>query len=451
MKQKFFRVILVCMLFVMLTAVAACSKSDNDNSDKDANTAVNNETEGDTQDVSKDSPDETDVESDKADASDSDLDSEDGQNNSTESKDDQENKDEADTNEVLVGELPLVEIGIKGVYEPFGMKAGTCISDNVISQSKYADHIIANYNSVTMENDMKPDYTLNKNKSIEADDIVVEFSQRTIKMLQWAKDNGIAVRGHTIVWHSQTPQWIFHEGFDQSKPKVDRDTMLKRMESYIKQVFEQLETLGYLDIFYAYDVVNEAIMEDGSYRDSSWKQIIGDDYLWFAFHYADKYAPESVKLYYNDYNEQFKTEHIVKLAKTLVDEDGRSLIDGIGCQAHLYTKDSIDSYMETLEAFSALGLDVQITEIDVSLGEWTNILPPTQENLMAQGQYYYELVNRIAESNEAGTTNISGITFWGVSDSLSWRSDRNPLLFDKTFKPKYAYFGAVQDKEHAGY
>jgi endo-1,4-beta-xylanase len=270
-------------------------------------------------------------------------------------------------------------------------------------------------------------------------------------MLEWAKNNGIAVRGHTIIWHSQTPQWIFHEGFDTSKPKVDRDTMLKRMESYIKQVFEQLETLGYLDIIYAYDVVNEAVMEDGSLRDSSWKQVIGDDFIWYAFYYADKYAPESVKLFYNDYNEQFKTDYIVDLAKSLVDDNGKSLIDGIGCQAHLYTQDDIDAYMKTLEAFSALGLDVQLTELDVSLGTWTNKLLPTKDNLKVQGQYYYELINRIAEGNAAGTTCVSAITFWGISDANSWRSDRSPLLFDRMFLPKNAYFGAVQDREHAGY
>ena len=227
--------------------------------------------------------------------------------------------------------------------------------------------------------------------------------------------------------------------------------MLARMESYIKQNFELIEELGYSDILYAYDVVNEALEDNGKLRESLWKRIIGDDYLWHAFYYADKYAPEHIKLYYNDYNEQFKTEHVVKLAKSLVDENGESLIDGIGCQGHLYTQDNIDKYMQTLEDFSATGLEVQITEIDVSLGSWQNILQPTDENLRAQGQYYYELVSRIIEANKTGTTNVGGITFWGVSDGISWRRDRSPLLFDLELNPKYSYFGAVQDKAHAGY
>lgn len=349
----------------------------------------------------------------------------------------------------IVGELPLIEGGIKGVYNTYGIQAGTCINGTVIKN--HPDHIIENYCSVTMENEMKPEAIISRIKSVEAGNIVVEYTQRTTKLLDFAKENNLKVRGHVLVWHSQTPQWIFYEDFDTKKALVDRDTMLARMESYIKQNFEFLESKGYIDMFYAYDIVNEAINDNGTLRDCEWLEIIGDDYLWHAFYYADKYAPEHVKLYYNDYNEQFKTEHVIKMAKSLVDENGRFLIDGIGCQGHLYTRDSINEYMKTLEAFSSTGLDVQITEIDVSLGTWQNILQPSEENLRVQGQYYYELVNRIFEGNKAGTTNISGITFWGVSDKASWRKDRNPLLFDQDFKPKYAYYGAIQDKAHAGY
>jgi endo-1,4-beta-xylanase len=329
------------------------------------------------------------------------------------------------------------------------LNTGTCINGFAIKD--FSDNIIGNYNSVTMENEMKPEAILNHSKSIAAGDIVVEYPKRTLDLLNWSKENNMKVRGHVLVWYSQTPGWIFYEDFDTKKALVDRDTMLARMDSYIKQNFEILETLGYMDMFYAYDIVNEAVNDNGTLRDCLWKQIIGDDYIWHAFYYADKYAPEHVKLYYNDFNEQFKTNHVVKLAESLVDEAGRSLIDGIGCQAHLYTKDSIDKYISTLEAFSATGLDVQITEIDVSLGTWQNILQPTDENLREQGRYYYELVSRIIESNKAGTTNVSGITFWGISDGVSWRRDRNPLLFDLDFKPKYAYFGAILDKAHSGY
>ena len=115
------------------------------------------------------------------------------------------------------------------------------------------------------------------------------------------------VRGHVLIWYSQTPDWIFYNDFDKNAGLASREVMLARMESYIKQVFEKLEESGYLDLFYAYDIVNEAWMEDGTMRDSLWLNTIGDDFMWYAFQYANKYAPDYIDLYYNDYNEQFKT------------------------------------------------------------------------------------------------------------------------------------------------
>lgn len=430
MGQKLFRLAAELMLVLMLIFVAGCTKSDRTETiDTEASVNTNS-----TDEEEKSPAAETEVK---------------GNEESVVS--DEVALSESGDGEASGQKATTVEGGIMEVYAQYGLRAGTCLSDTMIADVKYTDIIKENFNQITLENLMKPDYILNKAKSIETGELTVEFNKNTIALLDWAKSNGMAVRGHVLVWYSQTPDWIFYEEFDNTKKLVDRDTMLTRMESYIKQAFEQIELLGYSDIFYAYDIVNEAIMEDGSYRDCLWKQIIGDDYIWHAFNYADQYAPDSIKLYYNDYNEQFKTNHIVKLAQSLVDETGRSLIDGIGCQGHLYTQDSIESYITTLKAFSALGLDVQITELDVSLGTWQNILSATEDNLKKQGKYYYELINRIIEENAAGNTRVSGITFWGFTDILSWRRERSPLLYDDNLAPKYSYYGAKQDRINAGY
>lgn len=435
MKRKLFSIALVAMMVLTLAFVTGCSKKDKEQA---ANTEkVEPEV---TQAAADTATEEKDAAADEQKAEDS-----------TEAADAETAEDTAASEPAMEQVVPTLEGGLKDVYAQAGVKAGTCLSEPMIGQSIFSDIVTANFNSITLENNMKPEAILSQSKSAAAGDVVVEFTPRTTQLLDWAKNNGMSMRGHVLVWYSQTPEWIFHVDFDKSKALVDRDTMLARMESYIKQVFEQLDTLGYADMFYAYDVVNEAIMEDGSYRDCLWKTIIGDDYIKYAFTFAKKYAPESIKLYYNDYNEQFKTDYIVKMAQSLVDENGKSLIDGIGCQAHLYTQDSIDDYMATLEAFSALGLDVQITELDVSLGAWTNILSPTEENLKVQGQYYYELINRIMNENAAGTTKVSSITYWGFADNLSWRRDRSPVLYDKMLAPKYAYYGAMLDKAKAGY
>lgn len=434
MKRGSYKVTLAILMMLMFLTLTGCSKNDNDQ-------AKQSDTPG--QEVTETQSTVDDTAEDKDDQ---------GTEQATVAPDSQEAAESTGAEDKSTTEQETAdEIGLKDVYGQAGIKAGTCLSVAMIYDSKYTDLITKNFNSVTLENFMKPDSLLDKAASIAAGDIVVKFTAKTTAQLDWAMKNGMLLRGHVLVWYSQTPDWIFYENFDVTKPLVDRDTMLARMESYIKQTFEQLSSLGYADSFYAYDVVNEAIMEDGTYRDCLWKQIIGDDYIWNAFKFADQYAPDNIKLYYNDYNEQFKTQHLIKLAQSLVDENGNTLIDGIGCQGHLYTQDSIDDYINTLKALSALGLDVQITELDVSLGTWQNILPATEENLKAQGQYYYELINRIITENAAGNTKVSGITYWGFADNLSWRHDRNPLLFDKDLNPKYAYYGAIQDREKAGY
>lgn len=340
---------------------------------------------------------------------------------------------------------------IKELFAEHGIKAGTCLTTNMTGGMKSQEILKQNFNSATMENAMKPENILNKEKSIEAGDLVVEFKGEVKNMLRWARENNFAMRGHTIVWYSQTPSWIFYEGFDKSNGLVSREVMLERLESYIKQIFEQLEELGYLDLFYAYDVANECWMEDGTMRENTWKKVIGDDYLWYAFYYADKYAPEYIDLYYNDYNEQFKTATLTKFVETLKDDEGNYLIDGIGLQAHLYTSDSQDSYFRCIDTLAQTGLKLQITELDVCLGAWQKTLKASEETFATQGRYYYNLINGLLKRIDEGTLNMDSITFWGYSDGMSWRREASPLLFTGTNEPKPAYYGAVQVKEKAGF
>ena len=348
-------------------------------------------------------------------------------------------------------ETSIEGLSLKELFAEHGMKAGTCLSSQMIDDPDASQLILDQFNSVTMENSMKPDYILNQTASQSEGRLVVEFNQDAVKMMEWAKENGLAMRGHTLVWYSQTPEWIFHKDFDNESEYVDRDEMLSRMEDMISQVFGQLEELGYLDIFYAYDVVNEAWMEDGKLRQNHWSEIIGDDYLWYAFFYADKYAPESIDLYYNDYNEQYKTLALYNFVNTLVDEDGRYLIDGIGLQAHLYTSDDLSKYLWTVEKLGSTGLKLELTELDVCLGRYQSPLLPVDENTQSQGRFYYDLINGLFERADAGLIKMDALTFWGFSDGMSWRKEYSPLLFNASLKPKYAFFGAMQMKEKAGY
>ena len=347
--------------------------------------------------------------------------------------------------------IPVVEEKIKDVLGEYNLKAGTCMSEFMTTDAQSLEFIKEHFNSITFENELKPDYIFNQEASKAAGDLVVSFSPATEKMLKWCQDNNMAVRGHTLVWYSQTPNWIFYDNFDESGKLVDRDTMLARMESYIRQTFELLESKGYLEMFYAYDVVNEAWMEDGTMRDSFWTRVIGEDFIWHAFSYADKYAPEYVDLFYNDYNEQFKTDTLYNFVQTLVDEDGNYLIDGIGFQAHLYTEDNLDDYFATVEKLGSTGLKVNLTELDVCLGKWQVPKYATDPNLKVQGQFYYNLINGLLQRVEEGKVKMDSLTFWGFTDELSWRKEYNPLLLNRKFKPKYAFFAALQLKEYSGF
>lgn len=354
---------------------------------------------------------------------------------------------EAETQEATETEAAEVQAtNIKDLFAQHGIKAGTCISQKMIFDPKYSDLMTEQFNSVTLENALKPEAILNQSASKKAGDIVVEFKSETTNLLDWAKKNNMALRGHTLIWHSQTPEWIFHEDFNGSMDLVSREVMLERMESYIRQVFEQLSEHGYLDMLYAYDVVNEAYMENGTMRDSLWRDTIGDDYLYQAFYFADKYAPETVDLYYNDYNEQFKYATLPDALCTLKTDDGRYLIDGIGLQAHLYTKDDLNLYFKAVDKYAEMGLKVSLTEVDVCLGAYQNKLPADEENLKVQGDFYYDLINGLLTRKDEGRLNIDSITFWGVSDNLSWRGEQYPLLFDKDLTPKYAFRGVMQEK-----
>lgn len=382
--------------------------------------------------------------------------SEDAQANDESQSEGDESKTESteETKEEVKEEKKAVyDVGVtlKEVFGAHNMKVGTCLNDVMIWDKKATDFITKNFNSITFENHLKPDAILDQNASKKAGDIVVKFNSKTESLLKWCKENNMSLRGHTLVWYSQTPSWIFYEEFNTSKPLVSREVMLQRMESYISQVFKLLEEKGYLELFYAYDVVNEAWMEDGTKRDCLWLKTIGDDYLWQAFYLADKYAPDYIDLYYNDYNEQFKTDTLYEFVQTLKDEEGNYLIDGIGFQAHLYTQDNLDDYFTTMDKIASLGIKINLTELDVCLGSWPEIKPPTEENLLAQGQYYYNLINGIFERVDAGTVTMDALTFWGFTDSMSWRRERNPMLLTGKYEPKYAYYGALQIKDKAGF
>ena len=341
---------------------------------------------------------------------------------------------------------------LKDVYSPY-FKFGTAVTASELAPVSAQNLIKKHFNSLTPGNELKPESILDKNACFEmaaaGDDTNPQVniaSARTI--LDFCRDNDIAVRGHVLVWHSQTPDWFFKENYDESADWVSKEEMLVRMENYIKNVFAALEKEYPTVDFYAWDVVNECFLDNGSARTggtqaenanySGWVKVFGDNsFIKPAFEYARKYAPEGCKLYYNDFNEYMpdKTKAIVAMANELKAEN---LIDGIGMQSHLDVGfPTASAYKKALAAFAETGLDVQVTELDITTSD------TSEAGFETQAKLYSEIMDACVEYADS----ISSVVVWGTTDDKSWRASRCPLLFNEDFTAKPAYYSIVDGLE----
>ncbi len=366
------------------------------------------------------------------------------------------NTDNIYVDDFSIEAVPVVPIqediaSLSDVYSQY-FKIGTAITPSNLSSPSFMNLVQKHFDdSLTAGNEMKPDALLDRAASIEAGETNPQVTLAKAKsFLNYARDNNIPVRGHTLVWHSQTPDWFFKEGYADDGEWVTKDVMLERMENYIKNVFAALEEEYPTVNIYAYDVVNEAWTDQGTPRtageqgqngssNSAWVQVFGDNsFIEPAFEYARKYAPEGCKLYYNDYNEYMtqKTTAIVEMATSLKE---KGLIDGIGMQSHLDARSgsdafpSINAYEKAVAAFAETGLDIQVTELDVT------IPGSADTNLEVQAQYYSDILDICVKYADY----ISAVVFWGVTDDQSWRASQYPLIFDAGFQAKPAYYSII--------
>ncbi|MDI9412636.1 MAG: endo-1,4-beta-xylanase, partial [Bacillota bacterium] len=269
---------------------------------------------------------------------------------------------EEDDREVVVYDMP----SLREIYEGY-FEIGAAVSSSKWSTNTLQNHrglIKHHFSSLTAENEMKPDalqghegrFTYN-----DADQIV-----------DFAIDNDMKVRGHTLVWHAQTPNWFFkdeegeliYEKDDISEE--DRQLVIERLENHIEEVMTH-----YGDKVYAWDVVNEAVTDDwrATHRDDSpWYDILGDEFMEIAFRKAHEVNPNA-KLFYNDYNAEmdYKLGRTVEMLSSLLAKD--VVIHGVGIQGHWNTDDNaIRDLKRAIEEYTALGIkEIHITELDVGL------------------------------------------------------------------------------------
>lgn len=323
---------------------------------------------------------------------------------------------------------------------PKGMVIGVAInqrqSDGVDTAA--VDIITKQFNQISPENLLKfqPVHPAADRYIFEAQDRYVQFGV----------DRKMQVVGHNLVWHQQTSAWVF-QGTD-GKP-ADRETLLARMRDHIHTVVGR-----YKGKIHGWDVVNEAIDEDGALRKAPWHDGIGDDYVAKAFEFAHEADPDA-ELYYNDYNleKPAKRAGVIRLVKDLKVRGLR--IDGIGNQGHWrLDTPTIGEIEEALVDLHSTGLKVMYTELDI------NMLPqagrdadPAVANPYASGlpeEKQQQLAARYADIFGVFLRHrdiVTRITFWGLSDADSWlnRGRMNyPLLWDRLRQPKPA-FQAVAD------
>lgn len=304
------------------------------------------------------------------------------------------------------------------------------------------DLIEKHFSSITAENEMKPDHIL---RYISGNELVLDFT-RGDRIVNYALQNGKKVRGHVLVWHSQTPDWFFKDENDQL---LSQEKIQERMAEYITKVVTHYK--GKID---AWDVVNEAITDsndpDHIYRHkdydkkngSLWNEIFAGseiDYIAAAFRAAHEADPEA-KLYYNDYNAVApeKREKIMKMIRQLKDEDVP--IHGIGIQAHwLFNWPSAGDIEDAIVEYSKMGLDVQITELDIRIdGDMEKKITLSRKDKERQADRYKEVFEIFIKHSDK----ISSVTFWGITDDNSWIS-QEPLIFDRNKNPKPAFWAIL--------
>lgn len=322
---------------------------------------------------------------------------------------------------------------LKDTYADY-FRMGVCVNPVTVSKPEYSSLIVSQFNSVTNENNLKPEAIIDRAATladVEAnkEHFILDFSAVTGE-LDFAVANGLAVRGHTLIWHSQTPDFIFYEDYDPKGELAGRELMLKRMENYMCDVFTWVDA-NYPDLFYAWDIANECIDDNGGLRDSLWRQTIGDDYLEYAFAYARKYAPSSIALFYNDYNaSQSGKQADIIAALTPVAEAGN--LDGIGMQGHIDTTLSPARFTFAAKKYAeSLSVIIHVTELDV-------VSPTGGSPETLQGLYYGRLFQALIDAKNSGVP-IESVSIWGLTDSLSWKAGDKPLLFHDDLTPKTAF------------
>jgi endo-1,4-beta-xylanase len=298
-----------------------------------------------------------------------------------------------------------------------GKLVGTAVQSALLSDASYSSVAAREFNYLTAEYEMKWDV-------LEPSPGAHRFSAADT-IVGFGMGSGMRVKGHTFIWHGATPGWVNSLAADDLRAAVERHIMT------VGEYFR-----GRVD---AWDVVNEAVADDGSgLRDTVFRRRLGDGYIADAFRLARRADPDA-RLFYNDYGGEglnAKSNRIYDLLRSLLAEGVP--IDGVGLQMHISAtnRPSDGAIAANIQRLAALGLTVHISEMDVKI----NDAPGNQAMRLELQRTAYRDVVRICIQEPK----CEAVTFWGFTDAHSWLRGDSPLLFDPMYQPKPAYFGVVE-------
>ena len=349
-----------------------------------------------------------------------------------------------------------------------------------LGDSKVQAGLKRHFNSITMGNEMKPDgflnsyagaptkfekFTASNGKTIDVP--MNQLSFNTVdNCLAACKNIDAKMRGHVLVWHSQTPNWFFNSNYSSNGSLVDEATMTARQEWYIKSVLEHIKDWEDKNnngerIIYCWDVVNEAADDSETQlrSASNWYKIYKDDeFIVNAFRFANKYVPKDVLLAYNDYQEynEDKRAMILKIIKSVQSHENDSnlptRIDVLGMQSHnKYGNPTMSNYEDTIKMYLATGLDIHITELDI--GAMTTADAKDAQKL--KKEYYDSFKLYLKYAKKGDEPGVSSVTIWGLIDGSTWLNTDSqqpwlnnvyqyPLLFDDDYYAKPAFYGVLE-------
>lgn len=357
----------------------------------------------------------------------------------------------AEDNRAALDYQPLKELTAK-----YGFTMGAPMSAGDLGNFNYRKLMMHHFDTITPTNELKAYSLLDQRASKAAEDGMPRMNFTTAdKMVKFASDFGLKVRGHVLVWDAYMTQWFFHEGYDTKNPVVDQETMKLRMKSYIEQVVTHFEE-KFPGVVYCWDVVNEAVGDSiGQYAPNDLRRVrttrngevnpfydyVGEDYVELAFLYTRDVVDAlgaDIKLFYNDYNAIYNDKRgaIKQLVRSInsyaKDENGefRQLVDGVGMQGYIggygkqqgcFSDNDVSLLRKSIKEYAALGVEVQVTEMSLRNYE--------EDKNPQHAEFYGKVFDVFCTANEGENNPLTSVAIWGLLDcnnqpnSYSWKQN----------------------------